>query len=204
MTNAVSLNTATMTSARMFGPALGGVVVVSLGYGWCFMLDGVSYLAVLCGFLRMRRSELRPSMPTPAERGQVRAGLRYIAETPELRITLIVMATVGAFAFNLAVTIPLFVRSLGGSELSFTLMYSVLSVGSVSGALVAARRRMIQPRDVIVRCIGFGVAMTLMAATPNMNLLFPVAVVVGYTSVAFMTMATSVVQLMSRPEYRVA
>jgi MFS family permease len=203
MNNANSLNTAAMTSARVFGPALGGLVVITLGYGACFLLDGLSYLAVLYGFFRMRRSEFHHQpAPTGARGGEVRAGLRYIRATPELRVTLVVMAVIGALAFNMPVTVPLLVRGLGGSKLSFTMLYSVLSVGSVFGALWVARQTRIVPRMAITTAVWFGVVMTMMALAPGMTTLFPIAVAVGFASIAFVSTSTSIVQTEAAPEFR--
>jgi MFS family permease len=204
MSNAISLNGAAMTSARVFGPALGGVVVVTLGYGWCFVLDGVSYLAVLYGFARMNRAELRAieSGPSGRRRGQVAEGLRYIRDTEELRVVLAVNAVIGGLAFNLPLTVPLLVRGLGGSEMSFTILYSVLSVGSVLGALWAAHQPAVRPTHLAMTCVWFGAAMTAMAAAPGMIVLFPIAMIVGYASVAFVSIATSIVQMAARPDVR--
>src|SRR3954447_5666791 len=87
--NAVSLNSALMTSSRIFGPALAGLLVSTVGYGWCFAVDGISYVAVIAGLLMMRPSELRPAAPTRRAKGQVREGLRYVRTVPDLWIPLL-------------------------------------------------------------------------------------------------------------------
>ena len=82
--NAVSLNSALMTGSRIIGPALAGLLVVTVGYGWCFAVDGISYTAVLYGLWRMNSAELRASIPTPRSKGQVRAGLHLSRLAVEL------------------------------------------------------------------------------------------------------------------------
>ena len=77
--NAVSLNSTLMTMSRMIGPALAGVLIVTVGYAWCFLIDGASYLVVLAALRRMRPAEFFSEAPTPRSPGQVREGLRYVA-----------------------------------------------------------------------------------------------------------------------------
>jgi len=94
VTNAVSLNSALMTGSRIVGPALAGLLITTVGFGWCFLLDGISYLAVIAGLWMMRPSELRASTPTPRSKGQCAAGLRYARSIPELWVPLVMMAIV--------------------------------------------------------------------------------------------------------------
>ena len=107
--NAVAMNSALMTSSRVVGPALAGVLVATVGFGWAFLVDGLSYVAVLAALWMMRTGELRPAPATPRARGQVRAGLRYAWAAPDLRVPLVMMAVVGTLAFNFQVVFPLFV-----------------------------------------------------------------------------------------------
>lgn len=203
VTNAVSLNSALMTSSRIFGPALAGLLIVTVGYGWCFALDGVSYLAVLAALWMMRPGELQVPPPAPRSKGQVRAGLRYTRATPELWVPLVMMAIVGTFAFNFSVVIPLFVKtSLHGTDGTFTLLFSALSVGSLIGALATARRQSTTVRHVVVGSALFGVAMLALAAAPNLAASFLIGPAIGLTSIMFMTSSTAIVQMRSAPEMR--
>jgi len=158
--NAVSLNSALMTSSRVVGPALAGLLIHTVGYGWCFLVDGLSYLAVIAGLWLMRTSELRPAPVAPRAKGQVRAGLRYVRRVPDLWIPLVMMTIVGTLAFNFQVVIPLLVqRTYDGNDGTFTLLYSVLSLGSLAGALLVARRRSVAIRQVVVTAAIFGVSL---------------------------------------------
>jgi MFS family permease len=193
--NAVSLNSALMTSARIFGPALAGLLVSTVGYGWCFAIDGTSYIAVLVALGAMRVSELSPPAPAKRSKGQVREGLRYVRSVPELWIPLAMMTLIGTLAFNFQVVLPLFVvRSLGGAEETFTLLFSVLSAGSLVGALGTARRTRVTLRMVVAGALAFGVAMAALAVSPTLWVAFPVAAALGASSVAFMTSSTALVQ----------
>jgi MFS family permease len=201
--NAVSLNTALMTSARIFGPALAGLLATTVGYGWCFTVDGISYLAVIAGLLMMRPAELRLPPVTARAKGQVRAGLRYVRTVPDLWIPLTMMLLVGTLAYNFQVVMPLFVeRTFHGNDTTFTLMFSVLSVGSLAGALATARRSSIEIRNVVFGAACFGVAMLVLAAAPSLRIAFPIALFVGSSSVVFMTASTAIVQVRADPAMR--
>jgi MFS family permease len=201
--NAVSLNSALMTSSRVVGPALAGVLVSTVGYGWAFLGDGLSYLAVIAGLLMMRTSELRTAPVAPRGRGQVRAGLRYIRSKPELFVPLAMLAVIGTLSYNFQTVFPLFVtRDLGSSDTVFTALFSVVSVGSLFGALVAARRREIGVRHVGQAAVAYGVAMAAMALAPNVAVAIVLGVILGWASVSFIVASTAIVQLRSAPEMR--
>lgn len=201
--NAVSLNSALMTSSRVVGPALAGLLVHTVGFAWCFTTDALSYLAVLGALWLMDPAELRAVAPTPRGRGQVRAGLRYVRTVPDLWVPMTMMAVVGTLAFNFQVVLPLLVeRTYAGGDTQFTLLYSVLSLGSLVGALATARRRMVDLAQVVVGSGAFGLAMLGLGAAPTLALAYPLAVVVGATSVAFMTSSTAIVQVRSDPSMR--
>ena len=196
--NAVSLNAALMTSSRILGPALAGLLSVTVGFGWCFTVDGVSYIAVLASLLMMRTAELRTPPAADRARGQVREGFRYVRRTPDLWIPLVMLAVIGTFTFNFSVVLPLMIeRSLGGTDGTYTAVYSVLSVGSLLGALAAAQRRHVQIRTMAVAAAVFGAAMLLFATTPGIGVAFPLALLVGFSSVWFMTASTAMMQLRS-------
>jgi len=203
MQNAVTLNTALMTSSRIFGPALAGVLVVTAGYGWAFAIDGVTYLAVLAGLWMMRTSELHSAPRSARGKGQVREGMRYVRTVPDLFVPMVMVAIVGTLTFNFSVTLPLFVtRDLHGNNGTYTLVYSVLSVGAFGAALFAAQRKTVTVRHIVHTAAGFGASMLLFAAVPNLWFGFPVALIVGFASVAFMTTATAIVQVRSDPTMR--
>ena len=201
--NAVSLNSALMTGSRVVGPALAGLLITTVGYGWTFATDGLSYLAVILGLFLMRTRENRPHLATPRGKGQVREGLRYVRTMPELFVPLVMMGIVGTFAFNFQTVMPLLVkRTLHGNDRTFTLIYSVISIGSLVGALLSARRSSVNVRHIILSTYAFGVAMLLLAVTPNVPFTYPIGVLVGISSITFMTTSTAIVQLRADPSMR--
>lgn len=201
--NAVSLNSAIMTGSRVLGPALAGLTIATLGYAWCFLLDAASYVAVIGGIMAMRSSELFASEPMARGKGQIRDGLRYVWSHPHLRIPMVMMAIIGTLAFNFSVTLPLLVIGpLGGNAQSYTWLLSVISLGSVIGALATARRREVPPSHVLVSALMFGVGMLAIAITPSLLVALPLALITGLGAIGFMTSSTALIQLFGDPVFR--
>jgi MFS family permease len=203
VTNAVSLNSALMMSARMVGPALAGLLIQTAGFGWCFLLDGISYVAVIVALWMIRPKELRPAPVTPRGKGQIREGFLYVRRTPVLWIPLVIATIVGTLSYNFQVVMPLLVtRTFGGTDATFTLLFSVLSVGSLIGAIATARRRVVGVMHVILASVGIGVALLVMAVSPTLGFAFGAAVLVGLATMVFMISWTSIVQLRADPTMR--
>ncbi|MEY2458283.1 MAG: hypothetical protein QOG30_113 [Acidimicrobiaceae bacterium] len=203
MQNAVSLNSAMMTSSRVVGPAVAGLLITTVGFGWCFLLDGLSYVAVLAALKMMRTEELRPSPVAPRAKHQIRDGFRYVRSVPELWVPLTMMGVVGTLSYNFQTVFPLFTtRDLHGTESTFTILFSVVSVGALVGALATARRRSISVRSVALASLFYGVSMAVMAIVPNQLAAFAAGVVLGVSSIAFLTASTAIVQIEAAPEMR--
>jgi MFS family permease len=201
--NAVALNSALMTSARVIGPALAGLLIAIAGYSWAFALDGLSYIAVIIGLLMMNPAAIRRSPVAVRGKGQVRAGLKYARRVPELWIPLVMMTIVGTLAFNFQVVMPLLVkRTYDGTDATFTILFSVISIGSLIGALSTARRKEITVRHIIVASTAFGVTMLAMALAPSLAAAFPIGIAVGWASISFLTASTAIVQVRSDPAMR--
>jgi len=201
--NAVSLNSTLMTGSRVLGPALAGVLVLSVGYAWIFLIDAISYVAVLAALLAMRIGELNPSPPAPRSRGQIRQGFHYVFSNHDLFVPLVMMAIIGTLAFNFSVTTPLLVTGpLGGSRQAYTWVFSIMALASVVGALATARRQTVPTRHVIGSVVLFGIGMTGMAVAPSLWLVYPAAFAVGVGSIGFMTSSTAMVQVLADPAYR--
>jgi MFS family permease len=196
VTNAVTLYSAMVNLSRIVGPALGGLLIVTVGYGWCFSLDGASYLVVLVCLFMMRPEELRVTPATPRGRGQVRAGLRYVVSSPVLWITFAMLLIVGVASYNFTVVFPLFVEhGLHGSNLQYTLVYSTFSGGAVIGTMLVARRTSVGLRTIVIWSGAFGLSMLALGFVPNVDFAYPVVAVVGASSVAYMTATTAIAQI---------
>ena len=201
--NAVSLNSALMTGSRIIGPALAGVLVTTVGFGWCFLLDGISYVPVILAYWRMNTAELRQAPVTPKGRGQVREGIRYARSIPELWVPLLMMVIIGTLAFNFQTVLPLFAtRDLRGDDVTFTWLLSIISLGSLIAALAAARRTTVDVHTVSRNAVIFGIGMTLLTFAPNQPAAFAAGFLVGFGSIMFMTAATAITQLAANPSMR--
>ncbi|MEZ5349839.1 MAG: MFS transporter [Microthrixaceae bacterium] len=201
--NAVALNTTMMTSSRIVGPALGGLLVATAGFGAAFLVDGISYVAVLASLVMIRSADLRRANRAKRGRGQVREGLRYIRSEPNLFVPMVMMGVVGMLAFNFSTVLPLFaVRDLGGTEATYTYLFSILSVGALAGSLMAARRKVVTVTTVGRTAVAFGISMFALALTPGLATATIVSVFLGASSVGFLTASTAIVQLRSVPEMR--
>ena len=187
----------------MVGPALAGLLVTTAGFGWAFALDGLSYLAVIAALWMMDTTQLRQPPVTPKGRGQVREGIRYARSVPELWVPLVMMAIIGTFAYNLQTVLPLFAtRDLGGSDVTFTILMSIISIGSLVGALVTARRTSMSIGTVSRAAGLFGLTLAILAVTPTVPWAALIGLGLGMSSIAFMTASTAIVQIRSAPSMR--
>ncbi len=201
--NAVGLNSMLMTSSRLVGPALAGVTIAWLGLGWCFALNAVSFVAVLIALVRL---DLEPNAPVEESAGaiaQLLEGLRYVRDDEELRVAMSLMAVVSTLAFNWSVVLPLFaVRTFGGTPNTYTLLTSILSVGSIIGATAVAHRQRTTVGLLVRAAAAFGASIVMLAAVPSVVSSIPVLVLAGGTGIFFLSATSTFVQTHSRPELR--
>ena len=201
--NAVSLNSAVFTSARVIGPAVAGVLIAVVGTGWCFLYNGLSYLPVVAGLFLMRPAELHRAAPLQRARGQVVEGFRYAWSKPELRLPLLLMAVIGTFAFNFNVVLPLMAtREFHAGAQVFGLLLSVMGAGSLAGALVAASRESPTQRVLVMAAAGFGALMTAAALMPSLPLELAVLLPMGAFMITFQATTNSLLQLNSDAVFR--
>jgi MFS family permease len=199
--NAVVLYSIIVNVSRIFGPALAGLLVVTLGYGWCFTIDASTYLAVLFCIFIMRPAELHRRPRKPRTKGEVREGLRYVRSMPLLWISLIMLLAIHMLSYNFTVTLPLFVtdalHSTGGV---FTILYSVFGFGAVVSALVVAHRGLVRMRHIIFGAVALGFAMLILAFVPGVGAAVPAVFLVGMASILYLTATTAILQVEAKPE----
>lgn len=201
--NAVSLNSTMTNAARAVGPAVAGVLIATVGEGWCFLLNAASFVAVVASLVLMDRSELRPSPPTVRARGQLREGFRYVSRTPKLAVPLVMMALVGMLAYEFQVTLPVVAdRVFHGNAETYGLMTASMGLGAVVGGLVTATRGKTGIRALVGASAVFGVFMTFAAVTPVLAVEFVALALVGFGSVSFLSMGNSTLQLETEPQMR--
>ena len=194
--NAVTLYSAMSALSRILGPTLAGALIVTLGYGWCFTVDGVSYLIVLAALAMMRPSELRRTPVASRGRGQIRSGFRYLRSVPELRISFLMLLIIGTATYNFTVTFPILVEiGLHGSDSQYTFVYAFFSLGGVLATVVLARRSRIGLRSIVNAAAMVGIAMLALFFVPNVIAACAAATLLGGVGVAYMSSTTAIVQL---------
>jgi MFS family permease len=201
--NAVGLNSAVFTLARVIGPAVAGVLIAYVGTGWCFLYNGLSYFPVVLALSLMRAAELHRGRPAVRAKGQIRDGIRYAWNKPELRFPLLLMLVVGTLAFNFSVLMPLmasFVFKSGAS--TFGLLMSFMGAGAFVGALVSANRARPSHRLLAVAGVAFGALLIGAALAPTLPIEFAVLVPMGAAMITFQATANSLLQLNSDPAFR--
>lgn len=196
LANAVALNSASFNAARMVGPAIAGLLIAAVGEAWLFLINAGSYGAVLVSLWWLRVHELHPHPPPERARGGLLAGLHYVRQRPDLVAVLAMLALIGTFGFNFAIFIStMSVTVFHGDASQYGLLTSAMAVGTMSGALLSARRPF--PGMLLMggAAAMFGIAMALAAVMPTTWSFAAVLFVVGVSSLTFMTASNSMMQL---------
>lgn len=201
--NAVSLNSVLMNAARTIGPAIAGVLIATVGLGVCFLLNSVSFIAVIGSLVTLHRPALRPTAPVARERGQLREGLRYASRTPELTIPLVMMVFIGMLAYEFQVTLPVLAHQVFHQGAAvFGLMTASMGVGAVVGGLYTAARGRTGLRPLLIAASAFGVLILALSAAPTLPVALVLLLFVGAASVSFTAISNTTLQLASAPNMR--
>ena len=201
--NAVSLNSVLVNTARVIGPAVAGILIATVGIGVCFLLNSASFAAVVASLIRMDRSALSPSTPTPRAKGQLREGLRYVRRTPDLAVPLLMMAVAGCLTYEFQVTLPVMAsRGLHVGATGFGFMTAAMGLGAVAGGLLVAARGKTGLHALTLAATGFGGALALATLAPSLPLELAALALVGWGSISFMSMGNSTLQLTADPSMR--
>ncbi len=199
--NAVSLSSAMFTGARVIGPAIAGILIAGVGIAWCFFANAISYIAAIVAFVMMRSDEFHVAERIPRKKGQLSEGLRYVWRTPELRTPLLMVAVIGTLSYNFQVVLPALAKyTFGGNASTFGLMYSLMSVGSVLGALFVAHRTRATQRVLIMSAGAFGALLLVAAGVPSLSLEIFVLMLVGAAGVMFVSTANGLLQQHADPQ----
>jgi MFS family permease len=203
LSNAVALNSTSFNAARMIGPAVAGVLIAGVGTGWVFLINAASFVAVIAALLFLRVGELHRKERAARKSGSLLEGFRYVRERPRLLTVLVMLFLIMTFGINFPVFISTMAVSVfhAGSH-QFGLLTSMLAIGSVIGALHAARRDKPKPLLLLAAAMAFGTSLMIAAAMPTYVLFGIVLVVVGWSAQTFNTTANSTVQLWTDADMR--
>jgi MFS family permease len=201
--NAVALNSVVVHSSRILGPALAGTIIALVGIAPCFLVNALTFVAMLIALRTMNPKELHTPKPSARKPGELRSALRYVRGTPELLIPLLMMALVGTISFNFQVLLPLLADfTWHGTATTYALLTAAMGLGSVGGALAAGARGRVSPRLLIGSSLLFGFAMLLAAAAPTLELQILALVPLGAASVTFAAGVNSSLQIAVEPAMR--
>ncbi len=203
LVNAVSLNSTEINLARVVGPTLAGVLIATTGLAVCFLLNAVSFVAVVVVLLMMDVSALQPTPLARRAKGQLAEGLRYVRGQPMIRDALVMMAIIGMLTYEFTVTLPLFAEHTFGSGASgYAAMTAAMGLGAVFGGLWTASHPGVTAARVVRAAAVFGATTLLAAAAPTLTLALVALLAVGFCSISFLSLANSTLQLESAPEMR--
>jgi MFS family permease len=206
--NAVALNSASFNLARMVGPAVAGLMIASLGSGvratgWVILINAASYIAVLYSITLMRSADLAPVERLARAGGQIRDGLRYVRNRPDIMLVMAIVFSAGTFGLNFQMTTALMatrVYDKGAGE--YGILGSILAVGSLAGALLAARRAVARQRLVVGAALAFGTAVIVAGLMPSYLTFALMLPICGITALTLITGANAFVQMATETQVR--
>jgi len=203
LSNAVALNSTAFNAARMIGPAIAGVLIALVGAGWVFLINAASFAAVIISLCLLRVHELhvhRSGEPAP---GSFLEGFRYVRQRPDLKVILVMLFLIGTLGFNF----PIFISTMSVTAFhvgarQYGLLNSMMAIGSISGALMAARRARPRMGLLLAAALVFGCGFSLAALMPTYFLFGSALVIIGACAQTFTTSTISLLQLSTAPGMR--
>lgn len=203
LSNAVALNSTSFNGARLVGPAVAGVLTVAIGTGPVFLLNALTFAATLWALAAMRAADLRSPPLAPRGRGQLREGIRYVGRRPDLIAIMLAMFLLSTLGLNFPVfTATMATIEFGQNADGFGLLNSVIAIGSLAGALAAARRDRPRFRILVAALALFGLACSIAAIMPSYWSFTIMLVPVGFAALSSMTTANALVQGSTDPSMR--
>ena len=201
--NAVGLNSALIHAARIFGPAVAGVLIATVGIATCFLLNSLTFAAMIVALRGMDPRQLHPAPRLPRRKGALRETLRHVASTPALAIPLAMMAVIGTFGFNFQVILPVLARfTFGGDASTYTVLAIAMAVGALAGSLYTGSLRNVTGRYLVLSAVGFGALAGITALAPTLAIAAICLVPLGAASVMFAAGANARLQLSAEPSMR--
>ena len=201
--NAVALNSTSFNAGRMVGPAAAGIAIATLGTGWAFLANGLSFIAVLTSLFFLRKSELRPNARARRSQGGFAEAIRYVWARPDLKAMLVMLFLIGTFGLNFPIFISTMAASVFHSDArGYGVLSSMMAVGTISGALFAAGRERPEFKSLLIGAAMFGLGCTLAAIAPSYWLFAAALVITGIAALTSTNTSNSLMQLSTEPAMR--
>ena len=203
LANAVGLNSASFNLGRVIGPAVAGFLIVLVGTGPVFLINAASFAAVIVALAKMRPAELMPVPRAPRGRGQLLEGIRYVRGRPDLLMVMVVVFFVGTFGLNFQLTSALMATEVFGKGAGeYGLLGTVVAIGSLSGALLAARRGRPRIRLIVAAAVAFGVVEITAGLMPSYWTFMATLIPLGLCQMTMLNSANATMQLAVDPAMR--
>lgn len=202
--NAIGLNSATFHAARIVGPAVAGLVIAAFGSGWAILSNSVTYLAFIAVLLIIDPSRLEPSPPASRGKRQIREGLAYVTRRSDILLVLMVVFCVGTFGMNFQLTSALMAQQeFGLGPEQYGILGTFMAVGSLAGALLAARR-VNRPRGqfIVIMALIFGAVEVIAGLMPTYATYAAVLPIMGLAALLTLTASNASVQMGVDPQLR--
>ncbi len=201
--NAVTLYSTLVNLSRIIGPAIAAALIAGFGLAPCFIINGISYAAVVIMLAMMHSNELLVTPPVPQAKGQIREGFKYVFSTPVIGSTLLMMAFIGTFTYEFQVSLPLIAQfTFHGDASSYALLTASMGFGAAIGGIFFASRKGIRFHKVVNAALLFGLAVLAAAFMPSLLITGLALVLVGIFSINFSSLGNSILQLESSPQMR--
>ena len=203
--NAIALNSVTFNLAKILGPSIGAVLLAAMGAGWCFLINGLSFIAVIFGLFLIKVKPYVRTKTTTKIISEIADGLRYIYKSRVLFQTVLLILVIGVFGFNYNILIPVFVKNvLHQDAAAFGVLMAALGVGSVFGALTASRKGNggSNMKIMIICSLIIGLFLFFNGFSTVYVVSIIILVITGAASIYFSTTANTTLQLNSANEYR--
>jgi MFS family permease len=193
---AIAMNAAVFQATRLIGPAIATLLIASVGTGWVFAVNAACYAGPVIGLLRLRPADLVPAPAPWREAGSLRATARYLRQHPDVVRTIFLVGMFGTFGLNFPIVLTAMAKStFGGNASTYGLFNIALAIGSAAGALLAGAAAHPRPRVLVLSAAAFGLLQTAAAIAPDLAVFVALLVGMGFTNLAFQSMANASVQL---------
>ncbi|MGK4188577.1 MFS transporter [Rothia koreensis] len=201
--NAVALNSMSFNSARMVGPAIAGVLVGAVGPGPVFLINMVTFVAMIIAIAKIDTGTLRPMPRVSRANSRMRDGIAYITSRPDILVVMIGAFLVGTFGMNSAINIAAMATTeFGYGANQFGFLTSTMAIGSITGTLMAAKRERPRLRFIFGAAGAFGLTCLLAALSPTVVVFAVVLIPMGLAALTFITSANAYVQVSTEPQMR--
>jgi len=203
LANAVSLNAILMNVARVLGPAIAGIVIAVTGLGLCFILNSISFAAVIIVLFLMDATKFHHLPLAEKTKGQLIEGLRYVNSNIILKNTILMMLIIGTLTYEFTISLPLFAQfALHGDATTYSMLTAAMGLGSVVGGLVSASISHLKPQKLVSIAFFFGISVLAASFMPNIVSAMIALVIVGFFSVTFTSLGNVTLQMESVPQMR--